>query len=264
MAAKMVYESFFVDDGLIGADSIVEAIHSRKEMQELFAKGGFLLRKSNYNVLQVLESIEPDLIDTQEVHTISDPDLEYTKTLGLERNVRSDCFCITVSKTLSTSNLTKCTLVSNIAKVFDVLGLFSSTTIKIKILLQRLWESKVGWDELAPAYITEVWLRWESELKSLSGFRVPRYYFPEITHLHRLQLHGFSDASEDAYVAVVYFRSQDLNGTIGTSIVLAKSRVAPIERLSIPRLKLCGALMLSQLLHYLKNLLKLSISQVYA
>ena len=81
-AAKMVYESFYVDDGLVGADSIDEAIRLRKEMQELFSRVGFLLRKWNCSNPQVLESIEPDLRDTQEVHTISDPVLEYTMVAG--------------------------------------------------------------------------------------------------------------------------------------------------------------------------------------
>ena len=35
---------------------------------------------------------------------------------------------------------------SDIAKTFDVLGWFSPT-IKVKFLLQQLWEQKVDWDE---------------------------------------------------------------------------------------------------------------------
>lgn len=46
--------------------------------------------------------------------------------------------------------LTKRGLVSDIAKVFDVLGFFSPATIKMKILLQHLWEMKIDWDEAVP------------------------------------------------------------------------------------------------------------------
>ena len=45
VAAKMVTESFYVQDGLVGADSIEEAVILRNEMQELFAHGRFLLCK---------------------------------------------------------------------------------------------------------------------------------------------------------------------------------------------------------------------------
>ena len=37
--------SFYVDDGLTGADSVPEAIELQRQLQDLFNKGGFLLRK---------------------------------------------------------------------------------------------------------------------------------------------------------------------------------------------------------------------------
>ena len=44
---KAVNESFYVDDGLVGADSIEGAISLQRQLQELFARGGFTLRKWN-------------------------------------------------------------------------------------------------------------------------------------------------------------------------------------------------------------------------
>jgi len=63
--------------------------------------------------------------------------------------------------------ITKCLLVSDIAKTFDVLGWFSPSTVKMKILLQQLWELKVGWDNSVLPSIHDVWLQWRSELKLL-------------------------------------------------------------------------------------------------
>ena len=45
LAANSVNTSFYVDDGLTGADSIQDAIELQRQLQDLFAKGGFLLRK---------------------------------------------------------------------------------------------------------------------------------------------------------------------------------------------------------------------------
>ena len=59
-----------------------------------------------------------------------------------------------------------------------------------------------------------------------------------------MQLHGFSDASEEAYAGVVYLRLVDSIGRVHTAIVMSKTRVSPIKRLSIPRLELCGAQLL--------------------
>ena len=63
-----------------------------------------------------------------------------------------------------------------------------------------------------------------------------------------IQLHGFSDASEKAYLGVVYLRMEDSNGMIYTSLVASKTCVAPIKRVTIPRLELNRALILAQIL----------------
>ena len=135
-------------------------------------------------------------------------------------------------------------LVSDIAKTFDVLGWFSPAIIKVKILLQRVWERNVGWDDVVPQHIREKWLQWRLELKLLSTKIIPKCYFPKDSQVSDMELHGFCDASEAAYAAVVYVQTIDQQRKVHVSLALAKTRVAPIKRLSIPRLELCGAHML--------------------
>ena len=48
------------------------------------------------------------------------------------------------------------------------------------------------------------------------------------------------------------------------SLAISKTRVAPIQRLSIPRLELCGAHMLANLLEHMKNLFRIPVSSLYA
>ena len=45
LAARAVEDSFYVDDGLTGADSVEEAIDLHSQLQGLFDRGGFLLHK---------------------------------------------------------------------------------------------------------------------------------------------------------------------------------------------------------------------------
>ena len=45
LAFNAVNESFYIDDGLSGADSVEEAVEMRTQLQDLFAEAGFLLRK---------------------------------------------------------------------------------------------------------------------------------------------------------------------------------------------------------------------------
>ena len=69
-----------------------------------------------------------------------------------------------------------------------------------------------------------------------------------------IQLHGFSDAPERTYAAVVYIRSTYSDGQVDVRLVASKSRVAPIKKQTIPRLELLGALILARLVNKLKSL----------
>ena len=79
-----------------------------------------------------------------------------------------------------------------------------------------------------------------------------------------IQLHGFCDASEVAYAGVVYLRAIDSRNQVHISLVIAKTRVAPIKRLTIPRLELCSAVILSKLLGHVANTLAIPPTNIYA
>ena len=63
------------------------------------------------------------------------------------------------------------------------------------------------------------------------------------------ELHGFCDASEDAYAAVIYYKTTTALNQIKVTLVVAKTKEAPLKsKLTIPRLELCAALLLSRLM----------------
>ena len=264
LAADAVHKSFYVDDGLTGADDIDSAITLQRQLQDLFAHGGFMLRKWNSSEPRVLQAIYPELRETKEVISISTSVQDYTKTLGLGWNTASDTFHLTVAKLPSSEVVTKRILVSDVAKVFDVLGWFAPATVAMKILLQRVWEERVGWDDPVPEELQRIWRQWRSELPSLTSKGVPRCYFPKNAQIVSIQIHGFSDASEDAYAGVVYLRLVDSKGAVHTSLVVSKTKVCPIKRLSIPRLELCGAQVLARLLHRVREIFQVPLTEVYA
>lgn len=262
LAAAAVEESFYVDDGLTGADNVETAVRLQKELQQLFAKGGFLLHKWNSNDSTVLQHIQPELKDTQGTHLI-DEEKRSTKTLGLQWETVSDQFRVVISQMPPIKEITKRDLISGIARIFDVLGWFSPAVIKVKILYQRLWEQKVDWDDPIPSSVLSFSERWQSELPQLTEM-IPRCYYPKEVTIVSVQLHGFSDASEEAYTAAVYLRMMDTEDNIHTSLVTSKTKVSPIKKLTIPRLELCGALLLSRLLSHVKKVFEVPICHIYA
>ena len=93
--------------------------------------------------------------------------------------------------------------------------------------------------------------------------KLPRHYFcgkkPKT-----LSLHGFSDASKQAFAAVVYARATYDTGPPTSTLVLSKTRVAPLEEKSIPELELCGAQLLAKVLSTTSETLNISMDEVCA
>ena len=165
LAAEAVEKSFYVDDGLTGADDTKRATTLHGQLCDLFSHGDFVLRKWNSSDPTVLQAIPPDLRDSKEVLPICDSN-GCTKTLGLEWNTTTDTFHLTISKFPQSERVTKRLLASDVAKVYDILGWYSPVTVTMKILLQRIWELRVDWEILC--LIT-------SKMSGLSGD--PSYQF---------------------------------------------------------------------------------------
>ena len=94
--------------------------------------------------------------------------------------------------------------------------------------------------------------------------RIPRCYSPSKEIIVSTQLHGFSDASEEAYAGVIYLRIEYSTKRVHTSLVISKTKVSPIKRLSIPRLELCGAQTLTRLLRRTIKILQIPVRSVFA
>lgn len=75
---------------------------------------------------------------------------------------------------------------------------------------------------------------------------------------------GFSDASEKAYAAVVYLVSYDSNGNGLSYLVASKTRVAPVQKQSLPRLELCGAVLLAEFMPSVAKALKIKFTRMFA
>lgn len=71
-------------------------------------------------------------------------------------------------------------------------------------------------------------------------------------------LHVFCNASPKAHIT-----PESPAREVRVALVIAKSRVAPLERLSLPRLELMGALVGAHLAHYLRLLLQLEEAPAY-
>jgi len=170
------------------------------------------------------------------------PDL---KILGLKWDPLSDTFSFKGHPTIKSP--TKRSILSDIARVFDPLGLLSPITLWTKHVMQRLWTDGIGWDDPVSAEISQRWSRYQSELHLITNIQIRRRLTYD--NMSSVQLHAFSDSSEKGYAAAVYLRVESPT-SVHCHLVAGKSKVAPLKRCTIPRLELCGAVLAARLLHF--------------
>ncbi|GFT31320.1 uncharacterized protein TNCV_607671 [Trichonephila clavipes] len=130
----------------------------------------------------------PDLWCGNTIHYHST--LFETKTLGVSWKPNLYCFLIKVKVCLD-SSYTKRDVLSAIAKIFDRVGLMAPVISKAKIFLQRLWRSKLEWNDLLVEEYRE-WHQFLVSLENINNIEIPRRIlvaFPEV-----IEIHGFADA----------------------------------------------------------------------
>lgn len=157
-------------------------------------------------------------------------------------------FTINSSKLHNEPRITKRHLLSDASKLYDPCGLLSPIIIKAKIIMQKIWKTGIDWDVIVDGNIQSEWNTYRSEL-------------PLIEQL-KISLHGFCDSSEQAYAAAIYIVQKTKDG-ITAYLVCSKTRVPPMSMESIPRLELCGAVLLSELMECVAENLKVPKENIY-
>ncbi|XP_075148904.1 uncharacterized protein LOC142222573 [Haematobia irritans] len=180
---------------------------------------------------------------------------DITKTLGLMWDPKSDNFIFSFTPMTEAKTVTKRTILSSIARIYDPLGLIGPVITKAKIIMQTLWKHDLNWDESLPQELHSSWLHFLSQFSLLHKFMFPRF----VSALNSsVQIHAFCDASLSAYGACVYVRAE-CEGEITTHLLCSKSRVAPLKVLTVPKLELSAAALLADLLESISKTLPTNI-----
>ena len=247
-----VLRSLYVDDVIGGADKSDVAFDNYRKLKHIFAAAGLELRKwcSNdvdlHQRINACESNDETGNNAIEVNTA-------TKVLGVPLDLIADEFHIKTEKIYRAGQqivITKCNVSRVINSIFDPTGIIAIIVISFKVFFQRIVQLKCNWKaELPPDFQIE-WIKLLELLRDDSMFRVPRYYFGphSLSDFKEFIIHGFCDASDIAYAAVIYIVAVTDDGQRISSFVRASPKVAPIKKISTPRLELCACLLLSELL----------------
>jgi len=122
---------------------------------------------------------------------------------------------------------------SELAKIFDPLGLLFPITTAAKIFKQQLWQKSLDWDTELDKEDTTHWQAFRNDSQVLATIELARHPLPQADPA-AIQLYIFSDASEVAYGTAAYLRTITSSGPIVRKLLCAKSRVAPLAKQTLP------------------------------
>ncbi|KAJ0176915.1 hypothetical protein K1T71_007287 [Dendrolimus kikuchii] len=257
-AYHSITQNHYMDDWVQSFETETEAAKAIAEVQEVHRKAGFQLAGWDTNRERLMENI-PDEERARQPKELGASAHPYGKTLGVLWMPETDELAFNTamprvphSIKCGTQTPTKREALGMVMSLFDPLGLLSPYTIRAKIVLQRLWRLKLGWDEPLPTEEASEFEEWIRDLNSIKELRLPRCYGGD-RDVVNMQLHVFTDASEQAYAAAAYWRFEQRNGNVGVTLIAGKAKVAPMKAQSIPRMELQAALIGARLAAEIKK-----------
>ena len=243
-AAQVIRDNSYMDDILDSVSTNQEARELTTAIDCILEKGGFEVKgwQSNEELNQTSKQKDEEEINVPQSK-------QDAKVLGVVWNNKDDVFKYKVKVEVTITQkpkLTKRSILSQVAQIYDTIGFAAPYLVRAKIGLQELWQEGLDWDDELSPNAERKWLSYMEEMEQLNNISLERCICPIIT-LEPPTLCVFADASSGAFGACAYLRSEEPTGSVHVRFVAAKSRVAPLKELTIPRLELQAAVLASRL-----------------
>jgi hypothetical protein len=242
-AAQVIRDNSYMDDILDSVSTNQEARELTTAIDCILEKGGFQVKgwQSNEELNQTSNQKDEEEINVPQSK-------QDAKVLGVVWNNKDDVlkYKVKVEVTITQKpKLTKRSILSQVAQIYDPIGFAAPYLVREKIGLQELWQEGLDLDDELSPNAQRKWLSYMEEMEQLNNISLERCICPIVT-LEPPTLCVFADASSGAFGAYAYLRSEEPTGSVHVRFVAAKSRVAPLKELTIPRLELQAAVLASR------------------
>lgn len=266
VAAELIKSNTYVDDTLGGSNSLEAAKIVSDNMDKIVSMGGFNYKNT------IMSG------DKQE-------DGKPRKVLGLNWDTADDTLAVDVKVNLSgkkkglrelpdlvldevektmPDTVTKRLVWRIVLGQYDLLGLTSAFMIRLKLIMRDLSGEdgrKLEWDQPIPPEIRDRFVSVLSMLGELHAVSFPRCIQPnEATGEPELLM--FGDGSRSAFCTLAYARWM-VPGGFECRLIAGKTRVAPLRKISIPRIELLGSLACVRLAEKINESLGIKFSRRY-
>jgi len=255
--AEKLLKSFYVDN-------CVTSVNTYDEYDQFKGQAVHIISEAKMQLRNWECSLQSEVCDERNAASDTDHEQFVTKVLGLVWNKMEDSLSCEVPTEEYMQTVTKRSILSCITKIFDPIGLICPALLPMKLILQCAWVAKVSWDESLSDEVVAKFRKWHAEIKCLQDVQIARHMTGGICASdNQLQLHTFCDASQDAYAAVVYLRAADECGRVSVQLIMAKSRLAPLKRPTIPRMELLACVIGARLTHFVRESLNMPAMQSF-
>ena len=215
---RLLYHSTYVDDIIKSTMHIDEAKALARDTELVLSKCGFIIKGWLF-------------------HNPSDDESHsQTRVLGVEWNSATDAKTYDVSVNIPLQ-MTRRNVLEQVMRIYDPMGILSPFVLNGKILLRRTWELKLGWDDPLPMELRGEWHKFLTDMHILQQYDFNRCLTPKDAS-GQPSLVLLSDASEKAYGYAAYVRWKLTDGSYWCRLIMAKTKIAPMETLTTPRLEL--------------------------
>ncbi|XP_053686569.1 uncharacterized protein LOC128736113 [Sabethes cyaneus] len=266
-AVNAIIKDHYVDDFLSSVDSVEEAVQLVQQVKRIHAAAGFEFGKVLSNSQDVLDLLgETGSPDSKSL--AFEKEKLHERVLGVVWVPAADHFTFDqpeLEEALNNETVpTKRQVLRTVMKLYDPLGFVAHFVVQGKVLMQEIWRTGTGWDEPIAEHLYNLWSRWIALYVAIGEVKVPRCFFGPLRpeEVNEIELHVFTDASTAACSCVAYLRMSGNEGA-WSSLVAAKTKVAPLRTLSIPRLELQAAMMGARLIQNIRLALTINIQKRY-
>jgi hypothetical protein len=218
-AARILRNHTYVDDIITGADTETEAVILQQQLISLLNRGGFELRKWVSNSPKLLDNLPDTYLESPKF--LENSNIPQFNVLGLQWSPTFDSFSYKVQSPVKCETSTKRSVLSTIAQIYDPCGFLVPFVMLAKCFMQLLWTRGLSWDNPLPHDLYTQWDTFTDNIKLLTNISIPRSL--DLSSSCHIELHGFCDASEVGYAAVIYLKCENSNHETSIKLLIAKS-----------------------------------------
>lgn len=179
-AVAAIQKNHYVDDWLDCTDSVSETIRLAEEVKSIHQRGGFHIRNWLSNSPEVIKALGSSA-DASNKSLELGSETNQSKVLGMWWCTQSDTFTFSLKNTKADHDIlngfrnpTKREILRIVMSIYDPLGFLAHFLIFVKLLLQDVWRSSIGWDDDLKAAELNKWFIWLRILPQVENVRIPR------------------------------------------------------------------------------------------